>query len=193
VRGGVAPDHQGTKAIQRQFARILGKPGVRLLGNVTVGHDVTLAALRDAYDVVVLATGAETDRRLGIPGEDLPGVFGSWAFVGWYNGHPDFAGLDPMPEGPGAVVIGNGNVALDVARVLAKTDAEMAQADIAAHARAAIAAWPGGPITVAGRRGPVEAAFTPSELAELGRLKAYRPVVDPAQLPDGVGDVDGRE
>jgi len=193
VRGGVAPDHQGTKAIVRQFARTMGKDGVRFLGNVEVGRDVSYDELEDLYDAVVIAMGAYEDRRLGIPGEDLPGVYGSWQFVGWYNGHPDFADMAPDFSRPGAVVIGNGNVALDVCRVLAKTPDEMALSDIAPAALAAIQAGASGDITVAGRRGPVEAAFTPAELGEFGHLSNAGPKVDAAALPDSVGEVAGKD
>jgi ferredoxin--NADP+ reductase len=189
VRAGVAPDHQGTKAIVRQFDRILGKPGVRFVGNVTVGRDVPLEDLRAAYDAVILAVGAPEDRRLGIPGEDLPGVYGSGAFVGWYNGHPDHAGLAPRLDGPGVAIVGNGNVALDIARVLAKTRDEMADGDLCAHAADAIAAAPLTDIFVVGRRGPVEAGFTPAELGEIGHLERAAPVVDAAALPQAVGSL----
>lgn len=182
VRAGVAPDHQGTKNIVRQFERSMTKPGVRFLGNVCVGRDVTYAELKATYDAVILALGAPVDRTLGIPGEDLAGVYGSGAFVGWYNGHPDHAGLAPLLDKGGVAVIGNGNVALDIARILAKTPAEMATSDICSHAVAAIAAAPLTDIYVLGRRGPLEASFTSAELAELGHLERARPVVDAAVL-----------
>lgn len=184
VRAGVAPDHQGTKNIVRQFERTFGKPGVRFLGNVTVGRDVTYAELKETYDAVILAVGAPLDRKLGIPGEDLDGVYGSAEFVGWYNGHPDHAALAPR-LGEAVAVIGNGNVALDVARILAKTAEEMTGSDICAHAAAAIAAAPLRDIYVIGRRGPLEASFTSAELGELGHLSRGRPVIDPSVL-DGV-------
>ena len=187
VRAGVAPDHQGTKAITRQFERTLARPGVRFMGNVAVGRDVALFELRDLYDAVILAVGAPADRRLGIPGEGLAGVYGSAAFVGWYNGHPDHAALSPRLPGPSVAVIGHGNVALDIARVLAKTPDEMAGADLTEAAAAAIAAAPVTDIHLFGRRGPVEASFTPAELAELGTLAGAVPVVDGTVLPDGVG------
>jgi ferredoxin--NADP+ reductase len=187
VRAGVAPDHQGTKAITRQFERTLGKPGVRFLGNVALGEGVSLAELRGLYDAVILAVGAPEDRRLGIDGEDLDGVYGSGAFVGWYNGHPDHAALAPRLPGPAVAVIGNGNVALDIARVLAKTPEEMAGADLTDEAAAAIAAAPLTDIHLIGRRGPVEASFTPAELGELGELSRAVPVVDAADLPEAVG------
>ena len=187
VRAGVAPDHQGTKAITRQFERTLGKPGVRFVGNVALGEAVSLAELRDLYDAVILAVGAPEDRRLGIDGEGLAGVYGSGAFVGWYNGHPDHAALAPRLPGPAVAVVGNGNVALDIARVLAKTPAEMAGADLTEEAAAAIAAAPLTDIHLIGRRGPVEASFTPAELGELGALARAVPVVDAADLPEAVG------
>lgn len=192
VRAGVAPDHQGTKNIVRQFERSMTKPGVRYLGNVTVGRDVTYDELKACYDAIILAIGAPVDRTLGIPGESLAGVYGSGAFVGWYNGHPDWAALDPVLDHPGVAVVGNGNVALDIARILAKTPAEMATSDICRHAAEAIAAAPLTDIYLLGRRGPVEASFTPAELAELGHLERARPVVDPAvlegQSADAVSD-----
>ncbi|SLN49569.1 FAD-dependent oxidoreductase [Oceanibacterium hippocampi] len=189
VRAGVAPDHQGTKAVSRVFERVLDKPGVRFLGNVALGRDLALDELRTLYDAVILATGAPTDRRLGIPGEDLPGVHGSGAFVGWYNGHPDHAGHAPDLDVEAAAVIGNGNVAIDVVRVLARTPAELAASDIADDARARIAASPLRRLHMIGRRGPVEASFTNSELAELGRLEGASPRVDRADLPAGIGAV----
>lgn len=188
VRAGVAPDHQGTKAITRVFDRIVQKPGVRFLGNVTVGGDVTLDEIRGTYDAVVLATGATLDRRLGIPGEDLAGVIGSGAFVFWYNGHPDHVEAPAdLAHVRSAVVIGNGNVAIDVARVLAKTPAEMSKSDIAPHAAAAIRGALISEIHIVGRRGPVEANFTFAELSELGRLGRCAPVVDAADLPADAG------
>ncbi|GIK99259.1 MAG: NADP oxidoreductase [Alphaproteobacteria bacterium] len=192
VRSGVAPDHQGTKAIQRQFGKLLQRPGLRFLGNVEVGRDVSLDELRAIYDAVILAIGAALDRRLGIPGEDLPGVYGSGAFVGWYNGHPDWRDLDPRLAGPSVAIIGNGNVAVDVARVLAKSPAEMTASDICAHAAATIAAAPVAEIWLIGRRGPAEASWTPAELAELGRLERAAPVIDPAGIPECIDESDAR-
>ncbi|HUN49770.1 MAG TPA: FAD-dependent oxidoreductase [Candidatus Sulfotelmatobacter sp.] len=191
VRAGVAPDHQGTKAITRVFDRILQKPGIRFCGNVSVGRDVGFAELQAAYDAVVLATGAHVDRRLGIPGEALAGVHGSAAFVFWYNGHADFAATPVDLSAVASVaVIGNGNVAIDVARVLAKTADEMAKSDLADHAATAIRAAAVKDIHLIGRRGPVEASFTNAELAELGRLQRTVPLVDAADLPASVGEVE---
>lgn len=188
VRAGVAPDHQGTKNIVRQFERSMTKPGVRFLGNVCIGKDITYAELKASYDAVVLALGAPVDRTLGIPGEDLGGVYGSGAFVGWYNAHPDHADLAPRLDTPGVAVIGNGNVALDIARILAKTPAEMTGSDISAPAVDAIAAAPLTDIYLLGRRGPLEASFTSAELGELGHLDRARPVVDPAVLEGVTAD-----
>jgi len=134
IRFGVAPDHQSIKGVYKRYEAVNLTDNVRFVGNVLVGKDVSIDELTRLYDAVVLATGAPNDRPLDIPGSDLPGVIGSAAFVGWYNGHPDFADLDPPLAGPGAVVVGNGNVALDVARILAKTRAEFEGADIVSHA-----------------------------------------------------------
>ncbi len=185
VRGGVAPDHQGTKNIARQFERTLGKDGVRFLGNVAVGRDISYEELKAAYDVVVITTGALADRRLGIPGEDLDGVYGSGAFVSWYNGIPDGRELDPK-IGASVAIIGNGNVALDIARLLGKTPEELAASDLCTHARVAFAAAPVRDIWLIGRRGPVEASFTTAELSEFGELARVATLVDPAQLPAAV-------
>ena len=125
IRFGVAPDHQSLKAVSKRYDKVAESAGVDFIGNVTVGQDVSVAELLDLYDAVILAIGAPHDRKLGIPGEDLPGVVGSAEFVGWYNGHPDFADLDPPLDGSHAAIIGNGNVALDCARILSKTRARV--------------------------------------------------------------------
>lgn len=182
VRGGVAPDHQGTKAVARQFERICGKPTVRFLGNVAIGKDLSYAELKDAYDAVIIAIGAPSDRKLGIPGEDLPGVYGSSAFVGWYNGHPDHRDLEPRLDGSAVAVVGNGNVAIDVARVLSKTAGEMASSDLCGHAADVIAQANLTDVYLIGRRGPVEASFTSAELAELGHLERAQPVIEGADV-----------
>lgn len=184
VRFGVAPDHQGTKAVTRQFDRLFGGGNLRFVGNIAVGRDLPLGRLAEHYDAIVLALGAHTDRPLGIPGEALPGRYGSMAFVGWYNGHPDFRSLDPLLDRSGVAVIGVGNVAVDIVRVLGKTPAEMAASDICTHAAQAIAAAPLTDLYLIGRRGPVEATFTSAELGELGRLERVRPVVNKADLPE---------
>jgi len=182
VRAGVAPDHQGTKAIARQFERLLAQPDVRFAGNVEIGRDLSWEELRSGYDAVIVATGMVIDRRLGVPGEDLPFVWGSWKFVAWLNGHPDFRQGPDLSSVRKVAVIGNGNVALDIARVLAKSADEMARSDIVPEAGAAIAAAPLTDIYVIGRRGPEQASFTGNELAEMGRLSRAVAVADPAAL-----------
>ena len=183
IRTGVAPDHQSIKGVSRRYEATALSENVRFVGNVAVGKDVTIPELLDLYDAVVLATGAPHDRALGIPGDDLPGVIGSAAFVGWYNGHPDFAALAPPLHGPGAVVVGAGNVALDVARILAKTADEFTGSDIVGHALAHLGGHAINTVTILARRGPHEIAMTPKELGELGHLARAVPTVDPADLP----------
>ena len=188
IRFGVAPDHQSIKGVSRRYEAVALSDNVRFVGNVTIGQDVSMAELTDLYDAVVLATGAPNDRPLAIPGADLPGVMGSAAFVGWYNGHPDHVALDPPLDGDHAVVIGNGNVALDVARILAKTPDEFAGSDIVGHALSALAGSAIRHVTILGRRGPHQIAMTPKELGELGHLARATPHVDPADLPDAADD-----
>ncbi len=183
IRFGVAPDHQSIKGVSKRYEATNLTENVRFVGNVTIGKDVSIAELQSLYDAVVLATGAPNDRSLEIPGGDLPGVIGSAAFVGWYNGHPDFADLDPPIAGPGAVIVGNGNVALDVARILCKTPDEFAGADIVAHALEHLQSSGIKRITFLGRRGPHQIAMTPKELGELGHLARATPTVDPDDLP----------
>ncbi len=188
IRFGVAPDHQSIKAVARRYEKVALSDNVRFAGHVAVGQDVSIAELQTLYDAVVLATGAPQDRPLDLPGADLGGVYGSAALVGWYNGHPDFAALDPPLGGRDVVVIGNGNVALDVARILSKTTAEFAGSDIARHALDVLARAGTAAITILGRRGPHQIAMTPKELGELGRLDAASPRVDAADLPDAAAD-----
>lgn len=188
IRTGVAPDHQSIKGVSRRYEATALNENVRFIGNVTVGSDVSMDELRELYDAVVLATGAPNDRPLGIEGEDLGNIFGSAAFVGWYNGHPQFAGLDPDLSGKNAVVIGMGNVALDVARILAKTEAEFAGADIVTHALDALRVSSLQTITIVGRRGPHQIMMTPKELGELMHLDRATPRVDPADLPEEAED-----
>ncbi len=184
IRTGVAPDHQSIKAVSRRYEATALSDNVRFVGNVTIGKDVTVDELRSLYDAVVFATGAPHDKPLGIPGEELANVFGSAAFVGWYNGHPQFANLAPDLSGSHAVVIGMGNVALDVARILAKTEAEFAGSDIVGHALDALRGSAVRTITIVGRRGPHQIMMTPKELGELMHLERASPRVDPADLPD---------
>ncbi|MEJ6009622.1 FAD-dependent oxidoreductase [Novosphingobium aquae] len=184
IRTGVAPDHQSIKGVSKRYEAVALSDNVRFIGNVTVGEDISIAELEAMYDAVVLATGAPHDKKLGLEGEDLAGVYGSAAFVGWYNGHPQFAGLDPDVSGGHAVVIGNGNVALDVARILAKTRGEFAGSDIVAHALDILQQSRIEQITILGRRGPHQIAMTTKELGELAHLTRACPRVDPADLPD---------
>jgi ferredoxin--NADP+ reductase len=182
VRLGVAPDHENIKAVSRAFEKTAARPGFRFFGNVEVGSTVSHEELLSIYDAVVYTVGAQTDRRLGIPGEDLPGSWPATAFVAWYNGHPDFQDL-PFDLGcERVVVIGNGNVAIDCARMLALTAEELAPTDTIDDAAEAIAASPVREILMLGRRGPVQAAFTPPELKELGELQGAAPVVDTHDL-----------
>jgi len=178
VRYGVAPDHQGTKAVARVFDRVLARDRIGFFGHVEVGRDVSLTQLETLYDAVVIATGAAEDRRLGVPGEDLSGVVGSGRFVGWVNGHPDH--VDGDWQAPrSVVVIGNGNVALDVARLLAKAPAEFDGSDLGAFFTEPTVRT----IHIVGRRGPDDAKFTDHELEELATLHQARPMLaDPGAL-----------
>jgi NADPH-dependent glutamate synthase beta subunit-like oxidoreductase len=183
IRFGVAPDHQSLKAVSKRYDKVAESAGVDFIGNVTVGADISVAELLDLYDAVILATGAPHDRKLGIPGEDLPGVVGSAEFVGWYNGHPEFADLDPFLDGTHAVVVGAGNVALDCARILSKTRHEFEGSDIVGHALDALDHSAIRTITILGRRGPHQVAMTPKELGELGHLEDAVPVVEQVDFP----------
>ena len=186
IRGGVAPDHAKTKNVARAYAKTALNPAVRFYGNVTLGRDITLDTLTEIYDAVVLATGAPHDRPLAIPGADKTGVYGAAAFVGWYNGHPDFHDLNPDLDTEAAVVIGIGNVAVDIARILVKTPEEMTGTDITDDAAAAIRAAPLVDVIMFGRRGPLQAKFSNVELREMGALADACPVLDAAQLPEHV-------
>jgi NADPH-dependent glutamate synthase beta subunit-like oxidoreductase len=188
IRFGVAPDHQSLKAVSKRYDKVAESAGVDFIGNVCVGRDVSVAELLDLYDAVVLATGAPHDRKLGVPGEDLPGVVGSAEFVGWYNGHPEFADLDPPLHGAHAAVVGAGNVALDCARILSKTRAEFEGSDIVGHALDALDASAIRTVTILGRRGPHQIAMTPKELGELAHLEAAVPIVDLADFPPAEAD-----
>jgi ferredoxin/flavodoxin---NADP+ reductase len=182
VRLGVAPDHPKIKSVSRAFERIAAQPAFRFLGNVEVGRDVRHEELLEHYDAVVYAVGAQSDRRMGIPGEDLPGSWAATEFVAWYNGHPDFQELSFDLSGERAVVIGNGNVAVDVARMLALTLEELAPTDTTDAALAAFEAAGIREIVMVGRRGPAQAAFTTPELIELGELAGADVIVDSAEL-----------
>jgi NADPH-dependent glutamate synthase beta subunit-like oxidoreductase len=183
IRFGVAPDHQSLKAVSKRYDKVAESTGVDFIGNVAVGRDVSVEELLSFYDAVILAVGSPHSRKLGIPGEDLPGVIGSAEFVGWYNGHPDYADLDPPLGGTHAAVIGNGNVALDCARILSKTRGEFGGSDIVNHAIDALDHSAIRTVTILGRRGPHQIAMTPKELGELGHLQASSPLLDAADFP----------
>jgi ferredoxin--NADP+ reductase len=182
VRLGVAPDHPKIKSVSRAFEKIALQPGFRFLGNVEIGRDVSNEELLEHYDAVVYAVGAQSDRRMGIPGEDLPGSWAATEFVAWYNGHPDFQELQFDLSGERAIVIGNGNVAVDVARMLALTPDELAGTDTTHAAIDALNNAGIREIVMVGRRGPAQAAFTTPELHELGELAGADVIVDPADL-----------
>ncbi len=186
IRFGVAPDHEKTRNVTRAYERTLLDARVGYFGNVEIGRDLSLKELRDCYDAVIVAVGAPLDRSLDLPGGDKPGIHGSAEFVGWYNGHPDYRDLEPDLNCKQVAIIGNGNVALDVARILVKTPAEMANTDLPAYAAETIHSSPITDIYIFGRRGPVEAKWTNVELREMARLADAAPIVDPGQLPDGV-------
>jgi ferredoxin--NADP+ reductase len=177
VRGGVAPDHQKIKSVTKVYDKIAADPRFRFYGNVELGRDVSHADLTARYHQILYATGAQTDRRMGIAGEDLPGSHPATEFVGWYNAHPDYRDLRFDLTQTRVAVIGNGNVAMDVARILARTPEELAATDIADYALAALAHSDVTDIYVIGRRGPAQAAFTNPEIKELGELSAAEVVV----------------
>ena len=183
LRGGVAPDHQEIKRLEDAFDRQTLQRGCRLLANVEVGVDVSHAELRRHYTAVVYATGAQTDKSLGIPGEELPGSCAATEFVAWYNGHPDYRDLEFDLSVERAVVVGNGNVAADVTRMLTLSAGELERTDVADHALEALRRSRVREVIVLGRRGPAQAAFTSAELRELGRL-------DGVEIRVAAGDVE---
>jgi ferredoxin--NADP+ reductase len=182
VRHGVAPDHQKLKSVTAVFEKIADHPNFRFVGNLEVGRDVQISQLQSAYHGVVLATGAMSDRPLGILGEGLPGSVSATELVGWYNGHPDFRDKSFDFSHPSAIVIGNGNVALDVCRILAKSVEELRQSDICEHALEELSESSITDIYVIGRRGPAQAKFTGKELREFADLQEAQPVVDSDEL-----------
>lgn len=182
VRGGVAPDHQKIKKVTKVFDRIAANEDFNFFGNVFIGHDISVQELKLFYDAVIFACGAETDRRLEIPGETLPGSHTATEFVGWYNGHPNFRDRMFDLSVETVAIIGQGNVAVDVCRILSKTVDELKETDIAQHALEALAESRIKHIHLIGRRGPVQAKFTAQQLRELGALEASTAVVDPAEL-----------
>jgi ferredoxin--NADP+ reductase len=182
VRSGVAPDHPKLKQAIQVYAKIAETPGFGFFGNVTIGKDIPVATLQSLYHAVIFTCGAESDRKLGITGEDLPGSYTATEFVGWYNGHPDYRKREFDLSHETAVIFGQGNVAADVARILAKTRDELKTTDIAAHALEELADSKIRNIYVIGRRGPAQAKFTSKELKEFGELEDCQAIVDPGEL-----------
>ncbi|HEY7830275.1 MAG TPA: FAD-dependent oxidoreductase [Solirubrobacteraceae bacterium] len=182
VRSGVAPDHPKIKTVTRVYEKTSAHPRFRFFGNIELGRDVTVEELREHYHAIIYAVGAAADRPLGIAGEELPGSWAATDFVGWYNGHPDYCDLDFDLGCERAVVIGNGNVALDVARMLTLDHAELAITDVADHALEALRESAVREVVVLGRRGPAQAAFTNPELLELGEMKDVDVLVDGDEL-----------
>ncbi len=178
VRDGVAPDHQSIKSVIRIFDRVLADERVRFFGNVTFGVDIRHEELKAYYDQIIYAVGAQADRRMGIPGEDLPNSFAATAFVGWYNGHPDYRDLELDLNVERAIVVGNGNVAMDVTRILVTPPDELATTDIADHALARLRTSKIREVVMLGRRGAAQAAFTTPEIKEFGKIPGVDCVVD---------------
>src|SRR5207248_5122845 len=181
VRAGVAPDHPKIKSVTRMYEKTAAKPGFRFFGGVELGSDVQREDLLERYHAVVYAVGTSTDNRLGIPGEDRPGSHSATEFVAWYNGHPDFADHEFDLSASRAVVIGNGNVAIDVARMLVLDPDEISVTDTADHAIEGLAHAQVEHVIMIGRRGPAQAAVTNAELLELGELKRADVIVDTAE------------
>ena len=171
VRGGVAPDHPKIKTVSKVFEKIAGDPNFRLFGNVELGRDISIEQLKENYDAVILATGSSVGRKLGVPGEDLPGSLSAADFVPWYNGHPDYVNCDVPLNGKNAIVIGAGNVAMDCGRMLALDPAELDSTDTSDHALVSFHQSAIRKVTIVGRRGPEHAAFTSPEIRELPKLE----------------------
>lgn len=192
VRSGVAPDHPKIKSISAQFEKTAADPRFRFFGNIAVGEHVQPAELAERYDAVIYAVGAQSDRHLGIPGEDLPGSVAAVDFVGWYNCHPHYTHMAPDLTGKRAVVIGNGNVALDVARILVSDPEELRGTDIADHALELLEPRGIEEVVIIGRRGLLQATFTSPELRELGEMKSLENVdvvITPEELA-GITEAD---
>ena len=182
VRSGVAPDHPKIKTVAKVFEKIAASDGFSLYGNVELGTDVSLDVLKAKYDAVVIATGSATGKKLGIPGEELPGSMSAAEFVPWYNGHPDFANYAPNLDCDTAVVIGAGNVAMDVARMLALEPSELDETDTATHAIEALHKSNIRKVVISARRGPEHAAFTSPELRDLPKLEHTNVLMQPADI-----------
>src|SRR3954464_6758710 len=184
VRAGVAPDHPKIKSVTRVYDKTAANAAFRFFGGVELGRDVSREELLERYHAVVYAVGTADDNRLGIPGEDRPGSHSATEFVAWYNGHPEYAGHEFDLSGGRAVVIGNGNVAIDVARMLVLDPAELAPTDTADHAIDGFGASTVDEVILLGRRGPAQAAFTNPEVRELGELRRADVVCDPRQVEE---------
>lgn len=182
VRYGVAPDHLTIKSVTKGFEKTLGDPRVRFLGNVEFGRDLTYEDAKGLYDALVYTVGASSDRRLGIPGEDLRGSMSATEFVNWYNGHPDAAERDIKLAATGVAVVGAGNVAIDVSRILVKTTAELRESDMAQHALDALEHSGVRDVYMLARRGAAQAKFTTKELREFGELSDADPIVIPSEI-----------
>lgn len=182
ARGGVAPDHQKIKSVTAVYDRVASDPRVRFFGNVKLGKDISVDDLRARYDQIVYAVGCESDRKMGIPGEDLKGSYSATDFVGWYNGHPDYRDLPFDLDCEAAAVVGIGNVAIDVVRILAQDPDILAKTDIASHAVAALRKSRVKRVYLLGRRGPVQAAFSPKEIEEVGEVQRADLVVQEDEL-----------
>lgn len=189
VRSGVAPDHPKIRTVTKVFEKIASEPNYRYFGNVELGRDVHISDLEKLYDVVVLATGTSLGKKLGIPGEDLPGCISAADFVPWYNGHPDYANVKPPLKGKYAIVIGAGNVAMDCGRILALVPHELNSTDIADHALEVFHDSAIRDVTIVGRRGPEHAAFTSPELRELPKLTETDVFIREDQIDDAINRV----
>jgi ferredoxin/flavodoxin---NADP+ reductase len=182
VRGGVAPDHQKIKTVTKVYDKVATQENFRFFGNVEFGRDITRADLQQHYHAVVYAVGSSSDKRLEIPGEDLPGSYPATEFVGWYNAHPDYRHLDFNLDVEAVAIVGVGNVAMDVTRILARSQQELDETDIAPYAQAALRNSSIKRIYVLGRRGPAQAAFTNPEIKELGEMAEADMIVPPADM-----------
>ena len=186
VRSGVAPDHPKIRTVTKVFEKIAAESNYRYFGNIEVGRDIQVSDLEKLYDVVVLATGTSLGKKLGIPGEDLPGVISAADFVPWYNGHPDYVEINPSLTGRHAIVIGAGNVAMDCGRMLALDPNELTSTDIADHALDVFKKSSIREVTIVGRRGPEHAAYTSPELRELPKLHETDVEIDPIHIDDAI-------